>query len=52
VAHSVPVPQWARVTLPLSGDGNTIQGCYSSGGALKVLTPSQPTCPDGFTPIH
>jgi hypothetical protein len=24
------------VTLPFSGDGNTINGCYSSGGALKV----------------
>jgi hypothetical protein len=41
----------AGVTLPFSGDGNTINGCYSSGGALKVLTPSTPTCPDGFTPI-
>jgi hypothetical protein len=40
------------VSLPFSGDGNTINGCYSSGGALKVLTPSQPTCPDGFAPIH
>jgi hypothetical protein len=42
----------AGVTLPFSGDGNTIQGCYSSGGALKVLTPTQPTCPDGYSPIH
>jgi hypothetical protein len=42
----------AGVTLPFSGDGNTINGCYSSGGALKVLTPTQSTCPDGYTPIH
>jgi hypothetical protein len=42
----------AGVSLPFSDDGNTINGCYSSGGALKVLTPTQPTCPDGFTPIH
>jgi hypothetical protein len=41
----------AGVTLPFSGDGNTINGCYSGGGALKVLTPSAPTCPVGFTPI-
>jgi hypothetical protein len=41
----------AAVTLPFSGDGNTINGCYSSGGALKVLTPSNPTCPGGYTPI-
>ena len=40
------------VTLPFSGDGNTINGCYSSGGALKVLTPSAPTCPRGYTPIQ
>jgi hypothetical protein len=39
------------VMLPFSGDGNTINGCYSSGGALKVLTPSAPTCPAGYTPI-
>jgi hypothetical protein len=41
----------AGVTLPFSGDGNTINGCYSSGGALKVDTPSAPTCPTGYTPI-
>jgi hypothetical protein len=40
------------VTLPFSGDGNTINGCYSTGGALKVLTAAQPTCPDGYQPIH
>jgi hypothetical protein len=39
-------------TLPFSGDGNTINGCYSSGGAVKVLTPAAPTCPSGFVPIH
>ncbi len=44
---------WASgVTLPFSGDGNTINGCYSSGGALKVLTPSSPTCPSGYVPIQ
>jgi hypothetical protein len=44
---------WAAgVTLPFSGDRNTINGCYSSGGALKVLTPSSPTCPAGYIPIH
>jgi hypothetical protein len=42
----------AGVTLPFSGDGNTINGCYSSGGALKVLAPAQSTCPDGYMPIH
>jgi hypothetical protein len=40
------------VTLPFSGDGNTINGCYASGGTLRVLTPAQPLCPDGFSPIH
>lgn len=41
----------AGVQLPFSGDGNTINGCYSSGGALKLLTPSEPTCPKGYSPI-
>lgn len=41
----------AGVALPFSGDGNTINGCYSSGGAIKVLTPGASTCPSGFTPI-
>jgi len=40
------------VTLPFSGDGNTINGCYSPGGQLKVLTSHQTTCPDGMTPIQ
>jgi hypothetical protein len=40
------------VTLPFSGDGNTINGCYSSGGALKLETTSAPTCPSGYVPIH
>ena len=40
------------VTLPFSGDGNTINGCYSPGGQLMVLTPVQKTCPTGMTPIH
>ena len=39
------------VGLPFGADGTTIQGCYSSGGALKVLTPSEPSCPKGYTPI-
>ena len=38
--------------MPFSGDGNTIDGCYSNVGALKLLTPSQPRCTDGMTPIH
>lgn len=38
-------------TLPFLPDGNTIAGCYSSGGALKVRTPSEPTCPKGYLPI-
>jgi hypothetical protein len=42
----------AGVTLPFTGDGNTIAGCYSSGGALKVKTPEQPTCPKGYLPIE
>jgi hypothetical protein len=41
----------AGVSLPFTGDGNTITGCYSSGGALKVRTPSEPTCPKGYQPI-
>jgi hypothetical protein len=42
----------AGVTLPFTGDGNTVAGCYSSGGALKLRTPSEPTCPKGFTGIE
>ncbi len=42
----------AAATLPLSGDGNTINGCYSAKGDLKLLTPSKPTCPKHYTPIH
>jgi len=52
VAVSCGVALAAGFTLPFSGDGNTINGCYSSGGALKVLTPSAPTCPSGYVPIH
>jgi hypothetical protein len=51
VAIGTGIAAAAAVTLPFSGDGNTINGCYSSGGALKVLTPSAPTCPSGYTPI-
>ena len=39
------------VTLPFSGGGTTISGCYSPGGQLKVLTPGHATCPSGMTPI-
>lgn len=42
----------AGVTLPFTGDGNTISGCYSSGGALKVRTPEEPTCPKGYAPLE
>jgi hypothetical protein len=42
----------AGVTLPFTGDGNTIAGCYSSGGALKVRTPSEPSCPSGYTKLQ
>ena len=35
----------AGVALPFTGDGNTIAGCYSAGGALKLRTASEPTCP-------
>jgi Collagen triple helix repeat (20 copies) len=51
VALGTGIAVAAGVTLPFSGDGNTINGCYSSGGALKVLTPSEPTCPSGYTSI-
>jgi hypothetical protein len=40
------------VVLPFTGDGTTIAGCYSSGGALKVRTASEPTCPKGYLPIE
>ena len=40
------------VALPFSGDGNTVNGCYSPGGQLKVLTPKHATCPGGMTPIQ
>ncbi len=39
------------VTLPFSANGTTINGCYSPGGQLKVLTPDQSKCPNGMTPI-
>jgi hypothetical protein len=44
VALGTGIAVAAGVTLPFSGDGNTINGCYSSGGALKVLTPSEQRC--------
>ena len=51
VALGTGVAWAAGVTLPFSGDGNTINGCYSAGGIVKLLTPSVPTCPSGFTSI-
>ena len=52
-ATAVGVAVAAGVTLPFSGaDGNTISGCYSTGGALKLRTPAEPTCPKGYTPIN
>src|SRR5262249_7849974 len=29
----------------------TINGCYSAGGSLKLLTSTRPACPQGDTPI-
>lgn len=42
----------AGASLPFSGDGNTINGCYSKAGELKLLTPILPTCPVGSSPIQ
>jgi hypothetical protein len=42
----------AGATLPFSGDGNTINGCYTPGGELKLLTPANPSCPGGATAIR
>ena len=43
----------AYAALPYAGaDNNTIKGCYSPGGNLKVLTPAEPTCSKGYTPIE
>ena len=40
VLCGVALAAGVAVTLPFSGsDGNTIKGCYSTGGSLKVLTP-------------
>jgi hypothetical protein len=36
---------WAAIP----GDGGVIQGCYDSGGNLKVV--SAPPCPKGYTPL-
>src|SRR5436853_103594 len=40
VSCGVAIAAGVSVSLPFSGDGNTINGCYSSGGALKIKTPS------------
>lgn len=42
----------AAVTLPFSGDGNTIDGCYTPKGTLTVLTPEEPSCPKKAEPIQ
>lgn len=42
----------AGATLPFSGDGNTINGCYTALGELKLLTPTHPSCKSGYTPIQ
>ncbi len=43
----------AGTGLPFSGSGgSTINGCYSPGGALKLRTPAEPTCPKGYLPIQ
>lgn len=41
----------AGVQLPFSGDGNTINGCYSASGDLKLLTPKSPICAKGTVPL-
>jgi hypothetical protein len=43
---------FAAVTLPFSGDGNTINGCYSNNGQVVLLTPSSPQCPKKYQPIQ
>jgi hypothetical protein len=52
VCCGVALAAGVSITLPFSGDGNTINGCYSSGGALKLLTVGSPACPSGYVPIH
>ena len=52
VCCGVAIAAGVSINLPFSGDGNTINGCYSNGGALKVLTPTATTCPGGYVPIH
>jgi hypothetical protein len=52
VAVAAGVGLAAGVTLPFSGDGNTINGCYATSGTLKVLTPKNTTCGAGETAIH
>jgi hypothetical protein len=42
----------AGVTLPFTGDGSTIAGCYATSGALKVRTPTVPDCPAGYSKIQ
>jgi hypothetical protein len=43
---------FAAVTLPFSGDGNTINGCYSDRGQVVLLTPSDPQCPKKYHSIQ
>jgi hypothetical protein len=43
----------AYAALPYSGaNDKTVEACYSTGGNVKVLTPAEPTCPKGYTPIE
>ena len=42
----------AAVTLPFSGDGSTINGCYTENGKLTLRTPKDPTCPKQAEPIQ
>ena len=42
----------AFAALPFSGDGNTINGCYSDNGKMVLLTPKSPECPKKYHPIQ
>jgi hypothetical protein len=51
VATGVGVALGAGAILPFSGDGNTINACYTSTGDVKLLTPARPKCQKGYSPI-
>jgi hypothetical protein len=42
----------AAVTLPFSGDGNTINGCYNDKGKLVLLTPTSSQCAKKYHSIQ